>query len=209
VDHYKYWIKQDPLFDWKTVTEPSFFEDFVESIAKFNKIIGTDDGLEQFRRARGKMIVYHGLFDQLIMPRGTYNYYNNLSGSIEQKQKFYRFFPFPNAGHCAGGTGPQIDAEKLFSALVEWVEKGAAPNYIVASQNLGGGLVRTRKICQYPDVQVYGGTGSTDDHTNFTCQVNPRDDKELLAQDRLGVEFKPFTVRLQALMDKLAPFAGK
>ena len=89
-DHYKFWIKQDPAFDWKTVTEPSFFKDFVESIEKFNKVIGTDDGLEHFRRAGGKMITYHGLFDQLIMPRGTYNCYNNVSGSIEQKQKFYR-----------------------------------------------------------------------------------------------------------------------
>jgi hypothetical protein len=209
VDHYKYWIKQDPLFDWKTVTEPAFFKDFVESIKKFNKIIGTDDGLERFRKAGGKMVVYHGLFDQLIMPRGTYNYYNGLSGSIDQKQKFYRFFPYPNAGHCAGGTGPQIDAEALFSALVGWVENGVAPKHIVASQNLGGGSVRTRKICQYPDVQVYNGTGSTDDQANFTCQVRHRDDRELLAQDKLDVEFKPLTVRLQSLLDKLHPLAAK
>jgi len=202
VDHYKFWIKQDPAFDWKTVTEPAFFKDFVKSIAEFNKIIGTDDGLEHFRRAGGKMITYHGLFDQLIMPRGTYNYYNNVSGSIEQKQKFYRFFPYPNAGHC-GGAG--LDAERLFTALVDWVENKVEPNSLVAQVS----PTRTRKICQYPDVQVYNGTGSTDDHANFTCQVRHRDDRELLAQDELDVRFKPFTARLQAVMDKLSPLAAK
>jgi hypothetical protein len=202
VDHYKFWIKQDPAFDWKTVTEASFFKDFVESIEKFNKVIGTDDGLEHFRRRGGKMITYHGLFDPLIMPRGTYNYYNDISGSIEQKQKFYRFFPYPNAGHC-GGAG--LDAEQLFTALVDWVENKIEPNYIVAQVS----PTRTRKICQYPDVQVCNGTGSTDDQANFTCQVRHRDDRKLLAQDEIEVRFKPFTVRLQAVMDKFSPLAAK
>jgi hypothetical protein len=71
VDHFKYWIKQDPAFDWKTVTQAPFFGDFRISMRKFNQVIGTDDGLQRFRREGGKMITYHGLFDQLIMPRGT------------------------------------------------------------------------------------------------------------------------------------------
>ena len=193
MDHYKFWIKQDPAFDWKTVTEPSFFKDFVESIEKFNKVIGTDDGLERFRKAGGKMITYHGLFDPLIMPRGTYNYYNSVSGSIEQKQKYYRFFPYPNAGHC-GGAG--LNAEQLFTALVDWVENKVEPNSLVAQVS----PTRTRKICQYPDVQVYNGTGSTDDHSNFTCQVRHRDDRQLLAQDEIDTDFRPVWVRLRTQM---------
>jgi len=195
VDHYRYWIKQDPGFDWKTVTEQSFFGDFVESIEKFNQVIGTDDSLERFRRAGGKMIVYHGLFDQLIMPRGTYNYYNGVKGSTHQKQAFYRFFPYPNAFHCGGGTGPQIDAEELFSALVEWVENGVEPDYIVATQNISApgspaGTFRTRKICKYPDVQVYLG-GDINDHNSFGCQVRHEDDRELVEQDELDERFGP------------------
>jgi hypothetical protein len=184
VDHYKYWIKQDPTFDWKTVTQKTFFKDFVESIKKFNDVIGTDDDLDGFRKAGGKLITYHGLFDQLIMPRGTYNYYNSIKGSIHEKQKFYRFFPYPNAGHCFGAG---LDAEALFTALVNWVENDVAPDYLVAQVS----PTRTRKICMYPNVQVYKGSGSIDDHNNFTCEVRNKDDKDLLEQDELARRFLP------------------
>jgi len=177
--HHKYWIKRDPTFDWHTVTEASFFNDFLLSVKKFNEVIGTDDGLEGFRRAGGKMITYHGLFDEVIFPRGTYHYYNSVKGSIEQKQKFYRFFPYPNAGHC-GGAG--LNAEQLFTALVDWVENDVAPDSLVAQVS----PTRTRKICVYPDVQVYDGTGSTDDQNNFTCHVRHKDDEELLEQDEFS-----------------------
>jgi hypothetical protein len=183
-DHYKYWIKQDATFDWKTVTEDAFFGDFVESIKKFNEAIGTDDNLDEFRRAGGKLITYHGLADPLIMPRGTYNYYNDMKGGINNKDAFYRFFPYPSAGHC-GGAG--LDAEVLFSALVKWVEKGVAPDHVVAQVT----STRTRKICKYPDVQAYQGSGSTDDQANFTCQSRNKDDKDLLEQDELDKRFEP------------------
>jgi hypothetical protein len=183
-DHFKYWIKQDPAFDWKTVTEESFFDDFVTSVQKFNESIGTDDDLTKFRNAGGKMITYHGLADSLIFPRGTYNYYNRVKGGLNGTQAFYRFFPYPNAGHC-GGAG--LNAEDLFKALVDWVEDGTAPNYVVAQVN----PTRTRKICKYPDVQVYSGSGSTDDQNNFTCQERNKDDKELLDQDELDRRFEP------------------
>lgn len=201
VDHFRYWIEQNPTFDWHTVTEASFVNDFATSQALFHDAIGTDQAsLHAFRNSGGKMIMYHGLFDQLIFPRGSYDYYNRaadkMKGSGPGKpsaasgmtalQQFYRFFPYPNAFHCAGGTGPQINADDLFAALVNWVEQGTAPDYIVASQNLSGGAIRTRKICKYPDVLVYNGSGSTDDHNNFTCALHLEDDPALLSADVLG-----------------------
>ena len=85
----------------------------LESIAKFNDVIGTDDNLKDFRKAGGKMITYHGLSDQLIPPRGTYHYYNSvLQGNYKETQKYYRFFPYPGNGHCGGGAAPLIDGEK-------------------------------------------------------------------------------------------------
>jgi hypothetical protein len=176
-DHFKYWIYQDPAFDWHTVTEASFVGDMLTSIEKFNDVIGTDDNLKDFRKAGGKMITYHGLADSLIFPRGTYHYYDSvLQGNYKETQKYYRFFPYPNNGHCGGGSGPLINANDLFDALVNWVENGIAPDYMVATQNLGGGATRTRKICKYPDVLVYSGSGSTDDEANFYCGTQKKDD---------------------------------
>ncbi len=204
VQHFQYWIKQDPTFDWRTVTEASFVEDFATSIELFNEVIGTDQAnLQAFRQGGGKMIMYYGLFDPLIFPRGAYDYYNRAAermraaharkgvkpssaAGMAALQEFYRFFPYPNNGHCGGGSGPLINGNDLFDALVNWVENGVAPEHFVATQNLGGGVSRTRKICKYPDVLVYNGSGSTDDEANFRCEARAVDFPELLEADRLG-----------------------
>src|SRR5262245_27242707 len=120
--------------DWHTVTESSFFTDLATSINKFEEVIGSDEPLKDFRKAGGKMITYHGLADPLIFPRGTYHYYNQvLQGNYKETQKFYRFFPYPGGSHCTGGVGPQIDAEALFSDLVQWVENAVAPSCSVTA----------------------------------------------------------------------------
>jgi hypothetical protein len=188
-DHFRYWIHQDPSFDWHTVTEASFVGDMLTSIAKFNDVIGTDDDLKGFRKAGGRMITYHGLDDQLIFPRGTYHYYNSvLQGNYKETQKFYRFFPYPGNAHCGGGTGPQINGEALFSTLVNWVEYGIEPDYVVASQATPA---RTRKICMYPNVPVYSGSGSTDDQANFFCEERKKDD--LIDALTIGKRFETST----------------
>lgn len=56
----------------------------------------------------------------------------------------------------------------MFDVMVNWVENGVAPDYLVGTQ----GAVRTRKICKYPNEAVYTGSGSTDDQANFKCVVN-------------------------------------
>lgn len=173
-DHFKYWIHQNPTFDWHTVTESSFFTDMTTSINKFEEVIGSDEPLKDFRKAGGKMITYHGLADQLIFPRGTYHYYNQvLQGNYKETQKFYRFFPYPNNNHCGGGAGPLIDAEGLFSTLVNWVENGVAPDYVVAKQT--NPVTRTRKICMYPNTEIFTG-GNSDDQSSFQCQEQKKDD---------------------------------
>jgi hypothetical protein len=177
-DHFKYWIHQDPTFDWHTVTETSFLNDLLTSIQKFNDVIGTDDNLNAFRAAGGKMITYHGLADQLIFSRGTYHYYNTIAqGNYADSQTFYRYFPYPGNGHCGGGNAPLIDGERLFTALVNWVENGVAPDFIVATQTTGlpaGVTTRTRKICMYPNVLIYD-SGDPNDQASFHCQTQLND----------------------------------
>ena len=67
----------------------------------------------------------------------------------------------------------------LFNALVNWVENGNPPDFVVAQVNPS----RTRKVCMYPNTPVYVGVGSTDDQANFYCQTNVQDDPALLAPE--------------------------
>ena len=88
-------------------------------------------------------------------------------GGIEKTRDFYRFFIAPGMGHCAGGPGPNtFDA---LGALEQWVEKGAAPDKLVATHSTNGKVDRTRPLCMYPQVARWKGAGSSDEAANFAC----------------------------------------
>jgi len=55
------------------------------------------------------------------------------------------------------------------TAIVNWVEKGKAPDSMVASRVANGKVERTRPLCPYPRVARYSGQGSVDDAANFSC----------------------------------------
>jgi pimeloyl-ACP methyl ester carboxylesterase len=193
VDHFRYWIHQNPSFDWRTVTETSFGNDFKLSEQKFDGVIGTDDdNLQALRKAGGKLIIYHGEWDNVIFPRGTQNYYERVltgNGGANHVTDFARLFMVPGVGHCVGGPGPNAfgqwlygaspppltpDADHdMFLALMRWVEQGIAPDRIIATKyvndNPAQGVLRTRPLCVYPKVAQWTGRGSTDDAANFAC----------------------------------------
>ena len=84
---------------------------------------------------------------------------------------FARLFMMPGVAHCGGGIGPdRIDA---VTAVIDWVEKGKAPEQLLASKVTNGQVVRTRPLCPYPQVARYSGQGSIDEAANFRC-VAPR-----------------------------------
>ena len=183
-DHLKYWVYQDPSFDWHTLTETTFNDAFYASMIKFHDVIGTDDpDLSAFRQRGGKMIMYHGGADVLIFPRGSYNYYNRATdkaGGLKNVQKFYRFFPYAGNNHCGGNVNqpnaPLINSGDLFKALVNWVENGVAPDSIVAYNTVNPAAATvSRPVCKYPDKLLFNG-GSTSVAANFTCQPQPQDD---------------------------------
>lgn len=184
VQWFQYWVFQNAAFDWHTLTERSFDQAFREGENKFSQVVGTfDPDLSRFKARGGKMIVYHGLADEVIPSRATYNYYNRvtaLQGGLTEVQKFYRFFTYPGNNHCGGNltqpNAPLINSNDLFDALVKWVEHDTAPDSILAYN--GASLATSsvsRPICKYPDTAVYNGTGSTSSASSFHCQVNRTD----------------------------------
>ena len=80
----------------------------------------------------------------------------------------------------AASFDPALDdpAHNITFALEAWVEKGTAPEKIVASGVRGDDRTKsiTRPLCPYPQVAHYKGTGDTNDAANFACAapLNPR-----------------------------------
>jgi feruloyl esterase len=74
----------------------------------------------------------------------------------------------PGVQHCSGGAGPStID---WVAAISDWVERGQAPERLVAVKRVSGVTTRSRPVCAYPQRAVYSGSGSTDDAQNFVCK---------------------------------------
>jgi hypothetical protein len=170
IEQPRYWVYFNPSWDWTTLdyaTYPQFFKDTVE---KVGPLMASDNpNLAPFRGSDGKLVLWHGWSDQLIVPTGTVDYYDRVAhelGGYEQTREFARLFMAPGVAHCAGGDGPQ--PQGAFQAVVDWVEAGKAPDRILASKTIPGGM-RTRPLCPYPAQARWNGRGSTDDAANFVC----------------------------------------
>lgn len=139
-------------------------------LARWGKIAdATDTNLRAFRKRGGKLIITHGWADPILEPLESVRYYRQAVAANGPKgTDFLRLFMVPGMSHCAGGVGPdQYDA---VTAVIDWVEKGAAPERIVARKIVSGKTVRSRPLCPYPQVARYVGKGSVDDAADFQCR---------------------------------------
>src|SRR5262249_5326474 len=109
-DWMRYYITQNPQFDWTTITPASYLRYWDQSAEQYGIVIGTDNpDLSAFRDRGGRAIVWHGWADQLITAEGTIDYYTRLQqrmGGAEKTAEFVRLFLAPGVAHCGGGAGP-------------------------------------------------------------------------------------------------------
>lgn len=133
-------------------------------------------------RVRGaKMIVVHGTADGVFSVEDTAAWYDALNDRLGGRAgEAVRFFRVPGMGHSRGG--PATDQYDALAALVDWVERGTAPDRIVASArgagNAGGvnadvpgtwAAGRTRPLCPYPLVARYK-SGDAEAAASFACE---------------------------------------
>jgi feruloyl esterase len=176
-DFFRYWVWQDPKYDNKTFNFDSDF-DFTNNkeVAPgqtMDSVVNVKpEGINTFGAHGGKMLMYHGWADDQVQVLGTIPFYNRVmaANNNAKPDAFYRLFLVPGMQHCSGGDGP--DSFDKLAALENWVEKGIAPDQIIASKIVSGKVTRTRPLCPYPQVAKYNGTGSIDDAANFAC-TNP------------------------------------
>ncbi|HSV34755.1 MAG TPA: tannase/feruloyl esterase family alpha/beta hydrolase, partial [Ramlibacter sp.] len=157
---------------------------FNKSAEMVGPMMATDNpDISAFKQRGGKVIMYHGWNDNLIMPQGTVRYYERVLQAVSSSADFSRLYMVPGMGHCGGGPGanefgqrssgavPMEPKTDIFRALMAWSEKGQAHADITASRIVSAAVAQTRPLCPYPQVAKYKGSGSTDDAANFTCSA--------------------------------------
>jgi feruloyl esterase len=169
-DYFKYVVFKNPTWDFRTLDldrDVSVSDEIARPV-----LDATDPDLRRFAGHGGKLLVYHGLSDQLITPLDTMEYYEGVLKVMGagRTQRFMRVFMVPGMAHQAPSTAGPV-AFDMLAALEQWVERGNAPGHVVVSYIHDGKTVRTRPLCPYPQMAVYSGTGSPDTADSFTCKA--------------------------------------
>jgi feruloyl esterase len=171
-------VFEQPHWDFRTF---DFDADVAFGDRKAGAVLNSaNPDLRSFRDRGGKLIQYHGWGDAAIAPLSSIEYYESVraflarfpDGRVDASRPvddFYRLFMVPGMGHCGGAVGP--NRFDMFSALDQWVEKGTAPEKIVASGVRGDDRTKsiTRPLCPYPQVAKYKGAGDPNDAASFVC----------------------------------------
>lgn len=138
--------------------------------------------LSTLKQRGAKVMVYHGVSDPIFSANDTASWYDGVrANNSGDASNFARYYPVPGMSHC--GAGPSTDQFDMLTPLVNWVEKGQAPDTVIAGVRTAGNVAgpnpdvpaswsaqRTRPLCAYPKVARYNGTGDIESASSFSCK---------------------------------------
>ncbi|KAI1272237.1 feruloyl esterase B [Xylaria sp. FL0933] len=188
-DWFKYVILEQPSWDPATYTE----DDALLAIQKNPADIDTwPSSLAAFQGHGGKLISYHGQQDQQITSLNSIRFWKRLASEVDydldKMDAFYRLFRIPGMNHCSTGPGawtvgqggsaaaygiPFDREHNVLAAIVDWVEKGIAPDEIIGTKfindTIDEGISYQHRHCRYPYRSTYSGEGDPLDMESWHC----------------------------------------
>ena len=117
--------------------------------------------LNAFFETGGKMIMWHGQADPLVLPDQSIAYYNDVIDKLGQNTtyEFFRLFLVPSMGHCWELPAPLPDRMNMLQVLEDWVENGSAPNEIAVYSDMVDkdkvSSTKRGKLRPYPKLATY------------------------------------------------------
>jgi hypothetical protein len=162
--------------------QPTLFSDLITDKADLGKL----------RDLGRKVVVYTGLVDDAIPPAGNINYHERVvaaMGGHAEVQKFMRMYLLPGSAHSSQGRAytvggkndtvplpklpgnanqtPTREQDQFFTALVDWVEKGAAPGEILLTSRDDS---VSYPACVYPLRTTWSGNGDAKQASSYSCR---------------------------------------
>jgi hypothetical protein len=171
--YFRAWLVKNLHWDWRTLTFEVYEMLFERSVRELSDLATDDPNLSAFRGRGGKLIISHGGNDQVIPAAGSVDYYRRVIeaiGSEENTKSFARLFITEGDGHGTGlNPRPGLMMSDAMTALMMWVEKGVAPDEIIAKtvDAATGAIAATRPVYAYPMVPSYRGEGNPNDASSF------------------------------------------
>lgn len=136
---------------------------------------GANPDLTEFKSRGGKLLLYHGWADSVVVPQPSIDYYElatRAMGGPAATREFFRLFVVPGKDHCTGGAGAH-DIDYL-GALERWVERGEAPERLIGTRPASGAQPALRRpVYAYPAVAAYRGRGDANDPASFVALPPP------------------------------------
>lgn len=167
-----------------------------QSATRYARMLdAVDADISPFIQNGGRLILYHGLYDDAPNWMATLDYYRSMTeltgarlethGATAGANTFARLFLVPGMGHCEGGPG--ADSFDLLLALEAWVEHGITPDRIVTRPTLRAGAATDslspvptlslpagaeRPLCAFPALPRYS-SGDPLAASSFACVAPP------------------------------------
>jgi pimeloyl-ACP methyl ester carboxylesterase len=167
----RFFVEQNPELSLVQIDQGTFVNLFYKSKTKFDELIGSaNPDLQAFRDAGGKLMITHGLADDLIYPQGSIQYVEEVQSALGRPvDDFMRLFLSPGVDHCATAASYGAVPTDPFGALIQWVEQGSAPFELAAHTSETNPAQFARKICPYPEVARYRGYGDPTVAESYVC----------------------------------------
>ena len=179
----------DAVYDDPSWNEDSFAR--TADLAKVNAVMpelrADKTAIAPFLARGGKAIVYQGWADPSVIAGPTVDFYRRLQAAQGETKlaSGVRLVMVPGMYHCRGGPGvdqfggsgqqnaPGDASRDILWAVIDWVEKGRAPERLVGARVIEGKPAFTRALCPFPQAARYDGKGPQADAASYRCRVDP------------------------------------
>ncbi|MFI0350046.1 tannase/feruloyl esterase family alpha/beta hydrolase [Actinomadura sp. 9N407] len=166
----RYAVTRDPAYDSLAIDprRPGKWRDRISGLSALQDV--NDPDLRRFAAGGGRLLIVHGLADELVSHRSTAQYFARVRATMgaAATARFARFYTVPGANHVNIEAAFAAGWDSL-TALEGWVENSAAPQRPTVKDNNPAAAGRTRPLCEYPYWPRYKGSGDPNDAGSFAC----------------------------------------